>query len=112
MNQPETPNPSKEDGGVSLKKTVSSSGSCCLGCLFHPIMFLIVGGFLLLMSLPFLFMDMNYFDDWMERSVKAVSTSITTGCDYENCTNESSWKFDFIPWGEHLPGARGGQDKG
>lgn len=113
MNQPETPNPSKEDGGVSLKKTVSSSGSCCLGCLFHPIMFLIVGGFLLLMSLPFLFMDMNYFDDWMERSVKAVSTSITTGCDYENCTNESSWKFDFIPWGDmtipynpNFPGAR------
>lgn len=97
MNQPETTNPlpEKNDSAASGKNS-------CLGCLFHPILLLLVGFFMLLIFIPIKFMDTDYFDSWMERSVKAVKTSIASECDYENCFNESAWKVDFIPWGDMI----------
>lgn len=110
MNQPEIANPPKEGGSTSPKKTG------CLGCLFHPFIFLLVGGFMLFLLIPIKFMDVDYFDDWMERSVKADKWSsgiITMECNYENCTNNSAWEIDFIPWGDltmpdnpNFPGTR------
>ncbi len=48
-------------------------------------------------------MDADYFDPWMERDIKAnkMYSSIGAGeCDYEGCSNEASWYYNFIPFGD------------
>lgn len=102
MNPPEAAGapekePEKNDRAAPENKAASS---CCLGCLFHPAVLIFAGALLFICSVVFKVNGSNSFDDWMERNVKAIHSSISSECDYEGCSNESSWKVDFITWGD------------